>query len=142
MRPGTLSREECAALLSAGRYGRLGLSVNDQPYVIPISYAYFENSIYLHSRAGGKKVQMANRNPHICFEVDFFDQGGWRSVVVYGLVRLSTQTDAKNRMFDAFILKGLGGHGGRHFLKEDLEHMEMTIWEIAIREMTGREGIW
>ncbi|MHB8156166.1 MAG: pyridoxamine 5'-phosphate oxidase family protein [Desulfocucumaceae bacterium] len=142
MKPGALSQEECTALLFAGRYGRLGLSINDMPYVIPISYVYFENSIYFHSSDGGKKVQMVNKNPHICFEVDSLDMGRWRSVVVYGLARLSTKTDAKHRMFEAFTRKGLGGHGGRRFIREDLEHMEMTIWEIAIREMTGREGIW
>ncbi|HBV96109.1 MAG: pyridoxamine 5'-phosphate oxidase [Peptococcaceae bacterium BICA1-7] len=142
MKPGTLSREECAALLSAGRYGRLGLSICNLPYVIPISYVYFENSIYFHSSGRGKKVQMVNKNPHICFEVDFLDKGCWSSVVVYGLARLSTQLDAKRRMFDAFTRKGLSGHGGKHFMREDLENMDMTIWEIAIKEMTGRVGIW
>ena len=45
-------------------------------------------------------------------------------------------------MFDAFIEKGLSGHGGKQFQREELEKMDMTIWEINIKEMTGREGVW
>jgi hypothetical protein len=45
-------------------------------------------------------------------------------------------------MFEAFTKKGLGGHGGKQFRREELEKMDMTIWEIEIEEMTGREGIW
>ena len=45
-------------------------------------------------------------------------------------------------MFDAFTNKGQGGHGGKKFSREELEKMPMTIWEIEIEEMTGREGVW
>jgi hypothetical protein len=36
----------------------------------------------------------------------------------------------------------LGGHGGKSFQRQDLERMDMTIWEIVIDELTGREGVW
>jgi hypothetical protein len=45
-------------------------------------------------------------------------------------------------MFDAFTGKDMQGHGGKQFQREDLEKMEMTIWEIEILELTGREGMW
>ncbi len=134
--------EECVALLSAGRYGRLGMSLNDMPYVIPMSYVYSDGKIYLHSRGCGKKVEFATKNSNVCFEVDLLDKNRWSSVVAYGQASLSSDIEAKARMFGAFTHKGMGGHGGKQFKKEDLEKMEMTIWEIEIKEMTGREGIW
>ena len=142
MKPRELSFEECAALLSAGRYGRLGLSLNDMPYVVPISYVYSNGRIYLHSRGRGKKVEFATKNPFVCFEVDRLDKNRWLSVVAYGNVSLSSDIEAKSRMFNAFSDKDLGGHAGKQFKKEDIEKMEMTIWEIKIKEMTGREGVW
>ncbi|MGA9100220.1 MAG: pyridoxamine 5'-phosphate oxidase family protein [Methanotrichaceae archaeon] len=142
MKPRELSFEECAALLSAGIYGRLGLSLNDLPYIVPMSYVYSNGRIYLHSRGKGKKVEFATKNPFVCFEVDHLDKNRWLSVVAYGNVSLSSDIEAKSRMFNAFSDKDLGGHAGKQFKKEDIEKMEMTIWEIKIKEMTGREGVW
>jgi nitroimidazol reductase NimA-like FMN-containing flavoprotein (pyridoxamine 5'-phosphate oxidase superfamily) len=142
MKSRELNRVDCAALLSAGKYGRLGLSLNDLPYVIPISYVYFDNKIYLHSRGGGRKIDLVSKNPSVCFQIDQLDEKCWSSVVAYGKARLSSDVEAKRRMFDVFIQKGLGGHGGKKFDRDELENMEMTIWEIEVEEMTGREGIW
>jgi nitroimidazol reductase NimA-like FMN-containing flavoprotein (pyridoxamine 5'-phosphate oxidase superfamily) len=142
MKPKELSGAECAALLSATRYGRLGLSLNDLPYVIPMSYVYSKNKIYLHSRGGGRKIDFVSNNPSVCFQIDQLDNNRWSSVVAYGKARLSSDVEAKRKMFDIFTEKGLRGHGGKQFQREELEKMEMTIWEIEVQEMTGREGIW
>jgi nitroimidazol reductase NimA-like FMN-containing flavoprotein (pyridoxamine 5'-phosphate oxidase superfamily) len=142
MKPRVLTQDECTALLSANRYGRLGLSLNDIPYVIPMSYVYSNNKIYLHSRGGGKKIDLVSKNPSVCFQIDQLDKNRWSSVVAYGKARLSSNVEAKRMMFDVFTEKGLGGHGGKKFDREELENMEMTIWEIEVEELTGREGIW
>lgn len=142
MKPRELSDDECIALLSSARYGRLGLSREDQPYVVPMSFVYHEGKIYLHSRGMGRKVQYAAENPRICFQVDHLEKGKWTSVNAFGRAELSDDIEAKQRMFDVFTRKGLGGHGGKSFQRQDLERMDMTIWEIAIDELTGREGVW
>jgi uncharacterized protein len=142
MKPRDLSPDECTSLLSRVRYGRLALSKDGQPYVIPMSYVYQDGKIYLHSRGGGRKVEYATLNPRVCFQVDLLEKERWASVLAYGSCRLSDSVEAKQRMFDAFTGKGLGGHGGKKFSREVLERMPMTIWEIEIAEMTGREGIW
>jgi len=142
MKPRELSRDECMAALAAGKYGRLALSSDDAPYVVPMSYVYFSNKIYLHSRGRGKKVDFVSKNPRVCFEVDKLDKDRWSSVLAFGKAILSSDAEAKAKMFEAFTKKGLGGHGGKQFRREELEKMDMTIWEIEIEEMTGREGIW
>ena len=142
MKPRELSREECTALLSAGRYGRLALSCNDIPYIVPMSYVFSDGRIYLHSRGQGKKVELVSKNPRVCFEVDHLDKDRWSSVLASGAARLSSDAEAKRRMFDAFTGKEMKGHGGKQFSREALEKMDMTIWEIEIGELTGREGMW
>jgi len=142
MKPRELSREECLALLEKARYGRLGLSLNDLPYIVPMSYVYHDGRIFLHSRGKGKKVEYVTENPRVCFQVDLLDKNRWSSVNAYGTARLSDDLESKKRMFDSFTARGLGGHGGKQFQKEDLEKMEMTIWEIEIEEISGREGMW
>ena len=142
MKPRTLSQDECISILDSAKFGRLGLSSDDNPYVIPMSYVYSGGKIYLHSRGGGRKIEMAVKNSRVCFEVDQLNVDRWASVLAFGKAKLSTDIEAKTRMFDAFINKGIGGHGGKKFQKEELEKMEMTIWEIEVVELTGREGIW
>ena len=142
MKPRELSWEECRALLSATRYGRLGLSLNDAPYVVPMSFVYRNDKIYLHSRGKGKKVEYATKNPRVCFQIDVLEKNHWSSVLAYGTVHLSDDAEAKKRMFDAFTGKDMQGHGGKQFSQEELEKIEMTIWEIEILELTGREGMW
>ncbi len=137
-----MSREECEALLKRCRYGRLGLSYDDRPYVIPMSYVYTDGVIILHSRPAGKKMEIVGKNKNVCFEVDELEGDRWRSVLVYGRAEISRSQEAKRRMFDAFIRSGIGGHGGKQFSWEMLERMEMCIWEIKASEITGREGIW
>lgn len=142
MKPRELSIEECTKLLSSGRYGRLALSMSDSPYVIPMSYVFSQGKIYLHSRDRGKKFEFASKNPRVCFEVDRVEKDCWSSVLVFGKASLSSDLEAKKRMFDAFTGKGLQGHGGKQFQREDLEKMPLIIWEIEIEEITGREGLW
>lgn len=142
MKPRTLSQDECTAILSSSKFGRLGLSLDDNPYVIPMSYVYSGSKIYLHSRGGGRKMEMAAKNSRVCFEVDLLNEDRWASVLAFGKAKLSSDMEAKARMFDAFTKKGIGGHGGKKFQKEELERMDMTIWEIEVVELTGREGIW
>ena len=142
MKPRDLSKEECLNLLSAARYGRLGLAKGVQPYVVPMSYVFSDGRIYLHSRGGGMKMDFASANPRVCFQVDSLDKGHWSSVIAFGPARLSDDIEAKQRMFDAFTARGQGGHGGKKFSREELERMPMTVWEIEIEELTGREGVW
>jgi len=142
MKPRDLSQDECSNLLSAARYGRLGLSKDKLPYVVPMSYVYQEGKIYLHSSGRGKKVEYVTENPRVCFQIDVLEKERWSSVIASGVARLSDSVEAKEKMFDAFTKKGQGGHGGKKFSREELERMPMTIWEIEIENLTGREGIW
>ena len=52
----------------------LGLSVHDEPYVVPMNYGYtMENGklvLYLHSAVRGKKLEMIKENPRVFFSID------------------------------------------------------------------------
>jgi nitroimidazol reductase NimA-like FMN-containing flavoprotein (pyridoxamine 5'-phosphate oxidase superfamily) len=134
--------KDCEAILSKSRYGRLGLCADGKPYVVPMSYVYSAGKIFLHSRPWGKKVDHVKKNKEVCFQVDLLDENRWSSVIAYGKARLSSDQEARRRMFESFTARDLQGHGGQTFSREDLEKMEMTIWEIEVEEITGREGIW
>ena len=65
---------EIARILETGKVLHLGLSVNDEPYVVPMNYGYTMEDgklvIYLHSAVKGKKLEMVQTNPRVCFNID------------------------------------------------------------------------
>jgi nitroimidazol reductase NimA-like FMN-containing flavoprotein (pyridoxamine 5'-phosphate oxidase superfamily) len=79
-----LSEEEARALLSSVKVGRLGCLDNGEPYVVPINYAYENESIYSHSLPG-RKMDALRSHPRACLQVDeIIDDFHWRSVIAYG----------------------------------------------------------
>ena len=61
-------------ILDTAKVLHLGLSVNDEPYVVPMNYGYVMEEdklvLYLHSAVRGKKLDMIRQNPKVFFELD------------------------------------------------------------------------
>ncbi len=49
---------------------RLGLSLNNMPYIVPLCFGYQDRCLYFHSAIEGKKISMIKSNNNVCFEVD------------------------------------------------------------------------
>ena len=66
--------EQIKAILDKARVLRLGLAVNNEPYVVPMNYGYCledgKLTLYLHSAVRGKKLDMLQANPRVFFELD------------------------------------------------------------------------
>ena len=66
--------QQIRAILDTAKVLRLGLAVNNEPYVVPMNYGYtMENGnliLYLHSAVRGKKLDMIRANPRVFFEMD------------------------------------------------------------------------
>ncbi len=58
-------------LLARCRVGRLAtVGVDGYPYITPVNYAYFKESIYFHCAHKGEKLDNIARDNRVCFEVD------------------------------------------------------------------------
>ncbi len=84
MRIDELNETECGEVLSRAAIGRLGCSLNDQPYVVPIGIAYEADYIYVFATLG-KKIKWMRANPKVCVQVDELrGQADWVSVIANG----------------------------------------------------------
>lgn len=84
MRTNAISQQNCNDLLKRASLGRLACSWNDQPYVVPVSFAYEPGRIYVFSTVG-QKVKWMRQNPRVCLQTDEIkDHGEWMSVIVNG----------------------------------------------------------
>ena len=61
-------------ILDTAKILHLGLSVDNEPYVVPMNYGYTMEDgklvLYLHSAVRGKKLDMIRENPRVFFEMD------------------------------------------------------------------------
>ena len=66
--------EQIRHILDSGKVLHLGLSVNNEPYVVPMNYGYTMEDgklvIYLHSAVKGRKLEMIRTNPKVSFSID------------------------------------------------------------------------
>jgi len=127
--PRALSQDEMERLVKQHYYGRLGLCLENEPYVVPVAYGYEQGKIYFHSARRGKKLDFIRKNDRVCFQVDEW-QKGWASVICYGTASLSEDVEAKKKCFETMI--------GQELSEEHLQNVKSCIGIIQIEEMTGR----
>lgn len=79
-----MSDAECCQVLQSEKVGRLACARNNQPYVIPIYFAFDGNYIYGFTTVG-QKVEWMRTNELVCFEMDQIENDcDWVSIVVFG----------------------------------------------------------
>jgi hypothetical protein len=89
----TISRMEESEIdqfLTHSRVGRVGMSLEDGPYVVPVGYCYEGGEIFFHSCFSGLKMRSMARDPKVCFLVDesLSDGSMYKSVIVKGSVEI------------------------------------------------------
>jgi uncharacterized protein len=105
-----LSVSACRDKLKNATVGRLGVSIDALPVVLPVKYAVDGNSIVIRADPG-TKLSAAMNEAVVAFEVDDFDPGarrGW-SVLVQGTAR---QITAESRLDRARALSLATGDNG------------------------------
>src|SRR5512141_2678607 len=79
-----MTEAECHYALKHAHVGRLACTRDNQPYVVPMYFAYSENHLYAISTVG-QKIEWMRANPLVCVEVDnITSDDEWMSVVVFG----------------------------------------------------------
>jgi len=80
-----MSREECRDMLARLEFGRLATANQNQPYIVPIYFAYDKRDHLYGFTTLGRKVEWMRSNPLVCVEVDdILSHFRWSSVVVLG----------------------------------------------------------
>ncbi len=85
-----MTRKEIDQFLTCARVGRLGLSLEDGPYIVPVGYAYADGKIFFHTCNKGTKMNAIRKNPNVCFEVDetLSDTSIFKSVIIFGTAEI------------------------------------------------------
>jgi nitroimidazol reductase NimA-like FMN-containing flavoprotein (pyridoxamine 5'-phosphate oxidase superfamily) len=90
-----LDDDECMRLLKAHRVGRMGLSCDSLPVVLPVNYVVDRDRVVVCTTPGAK-LTSARHGVVACLEVDAFDvveQTGWSVMVTGRLRELTAEAD-------------------------------------------------
>lgn len=79
-----MSDDECRRVLANATMGRLACARDNQPYVVPIYFAFDDTYLYGFTTVG-QKVEWMRSNPLVCFEMDeVVSDNQWVSIVAFG----------------------------------------------------------
>jgi len=135
------------AILNRATVCRLGLSMNDQPYVVPMNFAYDSHSLYLHTAPEGLKMEILRKNRLVCFEVD----GGhetlpassacgfsmrYYSVIGFGTIHEVTDPAMKMRALTKIARKM--GAGDLPMSPEDVD--KVAVLRVVVERVTGKRS--
>ena len=125
----------------------LGLCDGDQPYVIPMSFGYEGNALYLHCATEGRKIDILRRNNKACFQVETDYSLAvkdnpcgadmkYRSVIGFGRVSLVEDPAEKRRAFAILMRQYSPGT----FTFPDAALARTRILRLDIEHMTGKQS--
>ena len=132
-----LSREEIDEFLRRGFWGVLATSLNDEPYGVPIIYAYDEDGTFYVANGPGKKIRIMEQNPNVTLTVVELEDYGrkWKSVIVYGKVEILHELGAKLHAFNA-LRKQIPRPAAR--LRDAAKLAMAKVIRIVPTEITGK----
>ena len=126
----------------------LACCLNDQPYVIPISFGYDGKTIYFHTARAGKKNKIFLKNPQVClgFETninlitDQDDACDWtfdfQSVIATGEIKEISDPDLKSFGLNQIMLH----YSNKNWDIPQEEIRKARTWQVRIDTITGKRS--
>jgi nitroimidazol reductase NimA-like FMN-containing flavoprotein (pyridoxamine 5'-phosphate oxidase superfamily) len=139
-------------IIEKNKVCRLALSRNNFPYIVPLNYGYsFEDNkltLYFHSAAEGKKIDIIKENNKACFEIDcdckLIESEDpcsygyeFKSIIGFGKIKITETTEEKIRGLNILMKHQTGKEMEFTFSKEALEKVVVCVMEVE--EFTGKQ---
>ncbi len=127
---------------------RLAMCRDGQPYVVPLNFGYAERTVYIHCAKEGRKLEMIEANPEVCFEVDLdhtLESAAkackfgfkYKSVIGFGQASL-----VKDRTEKEAALKIIMAHySDEEFSFTSKETDMVAVIKVELTEITGKQAL-
>jgi hypothetical protein len=141
--------KEIEAIIQKAEVCRLGLAVDNTPYVVPVNYGYEDNCLYIHCANVGRKLDMIKQNNTVCFEMDVnaeIKEGGqsacnwsttFRSVIGYGKAFFVEELEQKKRAL-GIIMRHYSDKTSFKYRIDALKNV--VIIKITITSLSGKKS--
>ena len=142
------SRGDIDAVIRGCEVCRLAFAVENEPYIVPVSFGYDGNSLFFHTATSGRKIEFLEANNRVCFE---FERNvrlqrnpevsckwsfAFESVIGYGTVSELTDPAEKTRGIDQIMLH----YSGKRWELTASLLTRTRVWKILIESVTGKRA--
>jgi nitroimidazol reductase NimA-like FMN-containing flavoprotein (pyridoxamine 5'-phosphate oxidase superfamily) len=141
---------EIEAIIQKAEVCRLGLAVDNTPYIVPVFFGYENNCLYIHCAKEGRKLDMIRQNNTVCFEMEVDTKitrrdktacqwsSAYRSVIGYGKAFILENPEEKKQALDV-IMRHYSGKTSFEYKKKAVE--EVAIIKIVVDHMSGKKSV-
>lgn len=144
-----MSNEEAADILMSGKTGVLAVCGGDEPYAVPLNYAYYKEKLYFHCALVGRKLDEISRNSKVSFCVVAEDEvvperftTRYLSVIAFGFASVLPRGDEFYAAIRALTAK-YSPNVADELRENEIEKYadKMNIVAIKITHITGKRGL-
>ncbi|GAA4706329.1 pyridoxamine 5'-phosphate oxidase family protein [Brevibacillus fulvus] len=163
MMPIRLTQRTCTdpqrieTFLQTARVGHLGLIDKNGPYVVPLNFVWWKESIYFHGADSGRKAAILARQPDVCFSVceeygtvadpvPAHTDTAYMSVIIFGTASLVTDVSEKRDALQQLLDKHVPGYFSSPLAASHVEKYRSSrnspavVYRIKPTELTAKEN--
>ena len=144
--------EEKISIIQKCKVCRIGLSTNDEPYIVPLNYGYdFTDNkltLFFHSAVEGKKIEIINKNNNACFEIDCENKliegekacnysCAFKSIIGFGKIFIIENMDEKIKGLNSIMQHQTDSATVFNFSSENLQ--KVLVYKMVVGEFTGKQ---
>jgi nitroimidazol reductase NimA-like FMN-containing flavoprotein (pyridoxamine 5'-phosphate oxidase superfamily) len=142
------NRDEIDAIIRSAQVCRIAFADDNEPYLVPVSFGYDSEAIFVHTAKTGRKLDFIAANNRVCFELEAnvaiqaheTDACDWtfsfESVIGYGTISELTTNEDKARGLNQIMLH-YSGHGWEI---DEAQIATTRVWRIDIETVTGKRS--
>ncbi|MEG2145187.1 MAG: pyridoxamine 5'-phosphate oxidase family protein [Lachnospiraceae bacterium] len=145
-----IDMESICDILDQCHVFRIAVSVDNEPYIVPLNFGYLYTEhgleLYFHCAKEGKKLDMIRQNPNVCFEMDcnhklvpadiacgygFYFQ----SIVGMGQVELIEENESKKNLLHILMKH----QTGKNFIFTDQQVAHVMVCKIKVMSVSAKQ---
>ncbi len=148
LRPRMLSKmDEMEKIIHEAQVCYLGMAEDNNPYVLPMNFAYEPGVFYLHAAPEGHKLEVLKSNPAVCININTGNElfhrhkevgCSWgmkfKSLNVFGKAEFIDDYDEKYRIMQLFMVK----FSGEIYEFSEPSIRNVLIFKVSAEKMTGK----
>jgi len=126
----------------------LGFAIENEPYVVPLSFGYDGSSLYFHTAMNGQKIDFIESNPRICFEMIrshsvLTDEAiackwtaSYESVIGYGLMHELVSPEDKIHGLNQIMIH----YSDREWEFQSAVVSRTRVWRLDVESVTSKRS--
>ncbi|HEY4392029.1 MAG TPA: pyridoxamine 5'-phosphate oxidase family protein [Paenibacillus sp.] len=134
-----LDKGKIETFLLQARIGHLGMADGHLPYVVPLNFVWTDDKLYFHGATGGRRNQVMDANPEVCFTVceeygtitdpvPAKTDTAYMSIMIFGKAEPVMDLDEATHMLQEMIHKYVPGYYNRPLPQQHVDRYRSAVF--------------